>query len=118
MKIALSRQEMRAVQAFRRSPLTTTIRAVLERQLEVMRDEYERTAPADEAKRADVLEAKTTYNYEDGHLVRVTDSRNPLTLWRPGWYRLEPDGYVNEHVQVHVSQPFPFTVMHTLGNAG
>lgn len=63
-------------------------------------------------------DAEYTDYYEDGHLVRVTDSRNPLTLWRPGWYRLEPEGYVNEHVQVHVSQPFPFTVMHTLGNAG
>lgn len=62
MKIAMTQQQLRAVQAFRRSPLARDIRAVLERQLEVMRDAYERTAPADEARRADVLEAKTTFN--------------------------------------------------------
>lgn len=62
MKIATSQQELRAIQAFRRSPLARDIRALLERQLEVMRDVYERTAPANEELRADVLEAKTTYN--------------------------------------------------------
>lgn len=58
----LSQQELRALQSFRRSPHALHVERVLSRQLSAMRDEFERTAPADDALRAAVLEVKTAYN--------------------------------------------------------
>lgn len=62
MKVALSQQDLRALQALRRSPHARRVREVLERQLAAAREVYERTSPANEGLRMHVLEAKTAYN--------------------------------------------------------
>lgn len=62
MSIQLSKEDYKAIQAMRRSPFAARVRGVLERQLQLARDNFERTAPADEELRAAVLEIKTAYN--------------------------------------------------------
>ena len=62
MKTSLSQQELRALQSFRRAPHAYRVEQALSRLLQDMRDEFERTAPADELLRAQVLEVKTAYN--------------------------------------------------------
>lgn len=61
-------------------------------------------------------EAEYTDYIEDGEEVVVSSTHNPITLWRPGWYKLVPNGWVNEEVQVHVSQPFPVHIQHSVQN--
>jgi len=60
--VTLTQQELRALQSFRRSAHATRVEQILSRHLEAARNEFERTAPANEELRAKVLEIKTAYN--------------------------------------------------------
>lgn len=37
----------------------------------------------------------------------IGQANNPLTLWRPGWYRIEPLGEINANASLSISDPFP-----------
>ena len=57
--IKLNKEDYKALASLRRSPHAARVRAVLERQLEAARDEFERTTPANEELRFRVLEIRT-----------------------------------------------------------
>lgn len=61
-KIVLSKEDYKALASLRRSPHAARVRGVLERHLAAAREEYERTAPADEELRFRVLEIRTALN--------------------------------------------------------
>lgn len=44
--------------------------------------------------------------YENGKLVVLDITHNPLTLWRPGWYRLSVDPSINDSVKIALSKTF------------
>lgn len=48
--------------------------------------------------------------YEDGCPVMLDIQHNPITLWRPGYYRLEFDLPVSPDVKIVVSDPYPVTL--------
>lgn len=54
--------------------------------------------------------------YESGRPVVLNPAHNPLTLWRPGYYKIVPDGAVNTDAQVYLSQPFAFTATSAVDN--
>lgn len=56
--------------------------------------------------------------YEDGHPIVLDAEHNPLTLWRPGYYRFFPQGELNERADVLVSSPFAGTITASPRNAG
>ncbi len=62
MALRLNKEDAKALGALRRSPFMPRVQALLERQLQAARDEFERTAPADEELRFRVLEIKTAFN--------------------------------------------------------
>ncbi|MBS0227624.1 MAG: hypothetical protein JSS23_02895 [Proteobacteria bacterium] len=54
--------------------------------------------------------------YENGKSVVLDTEHNPLTLWRPGYYKLVPDGAINADAQVYLSQPFAASLTAALNN--
>lgn len=62
MSLLLCKEDAKALGAMRRSPFMPRVKAILERQLQAARDEFEFTAPADEDLRFRVLEIKAAYN--------------------------------------------------------
>lgn len=54
--------------------------------------------------------------YEDGRLVMLDESHNPLTLWRPGFYKVVPLSEMNERADVLVSDPYQIHVNAGINN--
>lgn len=54
--------------------------------------------------------------HENGVQVVLDETHNPLTLWRPGFYRLLPDGDLNERADAVVGPPFQVTIGATIDN--
>lgn len=62
--------------------------------------------------------ANATYvdYYENGKRVVLDNAHNPLTLWRPGWYRFVTDGEINPLAAVDTSDPFDCTIAAQIDN--
>lgn len=56
--------------------------------------------------------------YEDGCPVLLDEFHNPLTLWRPGYYRLVPDVLLNAQADIMVSEPFAVNIGAAILNTG
>lgn len=56
--------------------------------------------------------------FENGLPVVLDAEHNPLTLWRPGYYRFVEQGELNERADVLVSSPFPGTITANPNNVG
>lgn len=54
--------------------------------------------------------------YEDGKRVVLDTTHNPLTLWRPGWYRFVSDGELNPLAAIDTSDPFDCSIGATIDN--
>lgn len=54
--------------------------------------------------------------YENAKLVVLDTEHNPLTLWRPGWYRLVPEIEVTRGVQIVLSDSFAVDIVALINN--
>lgn len=61
------------------------------------------------------LDTFTDY-YENGKLVVLDIPHNPLTLWRPGWYRMVLDGTEANNLRVVLSNPFNIDIVGLINN--
>lgn len=64
----------------------------------------------------DPVRANYVPYYEDGRPVILDNEHNPLTLWRPGWYRFVSDGEVSPSAAVDTSDPFDCSIGAEINN--
>lgn len=61
-------------------------------------------------------EANYVDYYENGKLVVLDETHNPLTLWRPGFYRVVPDAPMNENADVVISEAYNVNIHAAVDN--
>lgn len=61
-------------------------------------------------------EANYAAYYENAVRVVLDETHNPLTLWRPGFYRLIPDGDLNERADAVVGPAFTVNIGAAINN--